>query len=74
MNRGYYTNGLKTWMSDLEKRRDMLVARYRRMEKMNHPSADDQLLLLDLNKRMIDMVGEALTDAELQQRAQTSGE
>jgi hypothetical protein len=56
MNRGYYRNGLKSMRDRLLKERRLLMARYARMERMGHPDKNDQGILIDLNKAMLDVV------------------
>jgi hypothetical protein len=62
-SRGYYTNSLNAWRSDLLEQLRKLMARYARMERMHHPDKADQGRLIELTKRMIAMVENAVVVA-----------
>jgi uncharacterized protein (DUF2225 family) len=55
-SRGYYRNSLKAWRDDLLKQRREGMARYARMEKMGHPDKNDQGILLDINRQLIEVI------------------
>lgn len=58
-NRGYYINSLRAWREELISDQRKNIARYLRMEKMNHPDAPDQKALIDLGDKFIGMISAA---------------
>lgn len=57
---GYYLNSLEAWRSDLLKKHRSLMARYGRLERAGgQPTLRAQGRLIDLNKRLIEIVTEA---------------
>jgi hypothetical protein len=56
MSRAYYRNSLKSWRDSLLKERRLAMARYATMERAGHPDKNDQGILLDINRQMIEVV------------------
>jgi hypothetical protein len=57
--RGYYLNSLKSWRDRLAHERRLLSRRYISMHRMKHPDTNDQGILMDINRQMIEVVEEA---------------
>ncbi len=64
MSPAYYINGLTSMRSRLQKEHRLLMARYGRMERMGHPDMRDQGRLIDLNRKFLELVTEALATIE----------
>lgn len=53
---GYYLNSLRSLHTSLSSERRSIIARYRRLVKINHPCADAQARLIDINRQLIEVV------------------
>lgn len=76
MSRGYYRNSLTHWRDRLMRERRAIKARLVTMVRSNHPDANDQSILLDLNLKLLDVIETARRVAdkfeELEQNANSN--
>jgi hypothetical protein len=58
---GYGMNGLRSMKAGLQKERRRLMARYASLERQGHPSLRSQGVILDINKRFLEIIERALS-------------
>lgn len=58
-SRGYFNNSLGEWRRQLLKRRRGLEYRLTILQGTEHPAANDQAILIDINRQMIEVVESA---------------
>lgn len=64
---GYLLNGLRAWKTERQKEHRMLMARYARLERQAHPCTRAQGKMIDLNRKIIELI-----DAEIAAAAPSS--
>lgn len=64
MGDAYLLNGLRAWKAARQREHRTLMGRYTSLERQMHPSQAAQGKLIDLNRKIIEMIDQAIADAE----------
>lgn len=53
---GYFKNSVQSWRARLNREHRLLATRLTTLRGMNHPCADDQAALMEINREMLEVL------------------